>query len=599
MVTFDGLRYSCQAKGDFILVKSSSGLQVQARFTQKNPQISLATGIAVSAGAAAPTIEISISQAGGLDLELFVGGTKQNFSGGYEDEYYTVTTSESGGNRVYVKATKVAVHADVLLRSVFKHFSTTVSLPQAFINGSHAICGLLGTPDKHASNDWTTSACTQALPVPVSYDALHNQGGYDYCTTNWCIRNETESLFTYGGNFNFEFFSGCDMPFGGAVDVSRASPELRLLCGIDIPCLTDGLELGFASAQSLLESESTIGRASAFQAVPSTIVVGVTYNVELTLDYSSTVGSLPSNLGSFNVYRINPETRHVGDTSIVSLVDNGSGLARDTTANDGIFTNVLALRSDIAGEAFGFVAYPVLGGVEARDSPLAYESLYAVRSYSNASGVGQSFENTTGTLTVADVSGLVVVVEYTWPLDQTDLDTGTQFLESVVGYRCGGSSPYLMWSGDNRGSGGKEFVRVALGSAYEARAWNNSTSLLLNAAWYPPDSAGPATLSVAVQSGEVVSFAIDPGRRAIRERSCATLVGRIDVVVTETGGARIEIKKETRAPTTPSPTNTPSPTSPTPPPDTASPTPPTPPPNTASPTPPTPPPDTPVPTPPE
>ena len=55
MYTFDKLRYSCQGKGEFVLVKSiDSDVQVQGRFEQKSALVSLATGVAISGGVRNP-----------------------------------------------------------------------------------------------------------------------------------------------------------------------------------------------------------------------------------------------------------------------------------------------------------------------------------------------------------------------------------------------------------------------------------------------------------------------------------------------------------------------------------------------------------------
>lgn len=57
--------------------------------------------------------------------------------------------------------------------------------------------------------------------------------------------------------FDFDFFSGCDIPYSGSVDTaSGASPVLRAHCGIDEARLVDGIELATEGAQSLLEDEA-------------------------------------------------------------------------------------------------------------------------------------------------------------------------------------------------------------------------------------------------------------------------------------------------------------------------------------------------------
>jgi hypothetical protein len=443
---------------------------------------------------------------------------------------------------ITMKATNVSVRA-VFLNPGFPHLDVRVVLPQKYINATPNACGLLGTPDNRPSNDWLTSDCTRILDLPTSHEQLFNREAYEYCTSTWCVRNASNSLFPYN-NETFDSFSGCDAPYPGPVDVSQASPELKALCGIDIPCLMDGIEIGIAGAQSLLNSESLIGRGSFLQANPATIQVQISFNVEITIDISR-VGNLPGTLESFQLFRVNSENRQVGTVSVVSLLDVGSGIGRDTAANDGIFSNVLAIRSDTPGEWLGFRAVPVFDGVPDPDSSLAFESLNTVRSYSPASGVGENItlgENvTSGTLTAANVSDLVVVIEYAWPRDQADLDTGTMFLGRTVGYCDSTLKPYMEWTGDDTGFGGLERVVVNLGEAFNAGEWAGATTIVLNSAWYPSVSSGPATISVHVQVGTVVTFAFDPGLSA--DDSCTTKVGQLDVTVTAAGGAIVDIKK--------------------------------------------------------
>ena len=66
--------------------------------------------------------------------------------------------------------------------------------------------------------------------------------------------------------------------FPGVVNISSATPELVALCGGNIACLIDGIELGLDGAQSLLEADAAVtGTSSAarFTTEPSILAVGV------------------------------------------------------------------------------------------------------------------------------------------------------------------------------------------------------------------------------------------------------------------------------------------------------------------------------------
>jgi len=60
-----------------------------------------------------------------------------------------------------------------------------------------------------------------------------------------------------------------------------------------------------------------------------------------------------------------------------------------------------------------------------------------------------------------------LVVTYTWPVTQRDLDTGTRFLGESVGYSAGGSR-YMTFSGDDTSAGGRETIVVNLHAAFAA-----------------------------------------------------------------------------------------------------------------------------------
>jgi hypothetical protein len=140
----------------------------------------------------------------------------------------------------------------------------------------------------------------------------------------------------------------------------------------------------------------------------------------------------------------------------------------------------------------------------------------------------------------------VLEIRYEW-LDSSakDLDTGTTFLGTTVGWGCyysGGDTArrYMHWSGDSTGSGSREVVYIEIKKALDDKAWSGSTTIHLAAGWYiPAGGSGPAKV-VAVcrpdftQSrsiGESQTIDISPGR----QRGCAfTSVG--SVVVSEKDG---------------------------------------------------------------
>lgn len=403
---------------------------------------------------------------------------------------------------------------------------------------------MLGSPDDDATNDWMTSDGT-VLPLPTR--DLRGQEGYDYCTTNWCIRDPTKSLFVYDGTKNFSFYSGCNEDFPGNVDLNLASQELRLLRGMDVACTIDGIELAIDGAQSLLESESAVAAASSsarFRAVPATIKINVPINVVLTVNLTDAAANASiGNIDEFRIYRVDSETREVGETAVVVLQDIGLGVGTDTKTGDRIYSNVLAVLSNSSGETFSFKAVPIIQRTAYPSSPFAFTALNAVRSYSLESGIGVNNTDPNGVITVDSIEGLVLFIRYSWPVDFSDLDTAAVFLGSTVGYGCGAyTRTYMTYSGDNTGYGGTETVRVLLGKSFVDGQWSSHVVVHLKAGWYGTLPKGVASIAAytekmlsngtVVSGNNAVTFVITPGF----QRGCArTLVAVANVTVGNDG----------------------------------------------------------------
>ena len=275
---------------------------------------------------------------------------------------------------IFFKTTGLAV--SVVYYSFYGgYLNVGVNLPKSFRN--ERIIGLLGSPDDDSMNDWTNSTGF-VLPFPAN---RHSQEAYDYCMTHWCIRDSAESIFVYDGPYNFSFYSGCDDPYQGDVNLDDASPGVQELCGLNKACLIDGIVLGLDAAQVALTEQAASASASAFarfRFAPAVIQVNLSYNVVVMVNLIDDTNFL-SNIEAFAVYRIDPNTLQVGSAPVVSLQSNGAG----------IFSNIISVRSTVSGETFAFRAVPIIGGVEDSNSELVFTSLSAVQSYSSQSGIGE------------------------------------------------------------------------------------------------------------------------------------------------------------------------------------------------------------------
>eukprot|EP00178_Gracilaria_changii_P026532 TRINITY_DN816_c0_g1_i11.p1 TRINITY_DN816_c0_g1~~TRINITY_DN816_c0_g1_i11.p1 ORF type:complete len:1211 (-),score=140.56 TRINITY_DN816_c0_g1_i11:149-3781(-) len=529
--TFDGLSYDCQASGEFILVRSQSlGLEIQARYSGPSPQGSVTKGL-VWQQVGYPIVQMSITEVEGslstlvdrCPISLYVNGTAKNITETMEAN--GVTISMTSTVRV---AYPSGVESSFRLRSsgVFGCYfeSLQIFLPRHVVDTGNVI-GLLGSPNNNFQDDWMTRA-GEVILLPNSSTGRLFEPAYNYCTRNWCIRDKSESLFTYEQGQNHSTFDRCNVPFGTAVDFASASVELVSLCGEDDACLVDGLvgslDDAVTSLQAQAEAHTVASQTEALRFEPAVMAVNTSVNVLITLNASRIRESIPDRLQSFILFRVDPITGVVEGEALVSLEDNGEAGFSDPVSGDGVFSNILAIESSTAGQTFGFRAVAVVEGAEKEDSPFSLTVPVAVRSYSRQSGIGEVVTVNSSSITVSnsEFNRYELVLGYSWGADQSDLDTGTQFLDGSVGFSCSSNPNFLRFSGDDTGVGGSEMVVISLNEARSQGLWNGSTTVRANAGWHiSAGGSGPATLRTFLRvaesgdevSGSGLSTVISPG----------------------------------------------------------------------------------------
>lgn len=81
---------------------------------------------------------------------------------------------------------------------------------------------------------------------------------YNYCTENWCIRDATESLFSYETGKTFDDYENCDGSYDASLetDVANAPQCLKDFCDFDTGCIIDGLTLGKGAAEEYLQNDA-------------------------------------------------------------------------------------------------------------------------------------------------------------------------------------------------------------------------------------------------------------------------------------------------------------------------------------------------------
>lgn len=533
LVTFDGVQYSCQGGGDFIVMQSPGGLAVHAHFKKKSALVSLATAVAVRGGPTESKVEVVIPDSGGA-VQVLVNDASDVVLPFDEDD---VALAFSGSTYyVFVKSSGAMVRARQINAGGFQHFDVRVTVPRSFGTDRGMVGGLLGSPDGAPENDWMASNGT---PLIIPFDK-RGRPAFEYCLENWCIRDESLSLISH--DESMPFVMGCDEAYPGSVDTASAPEWLVELCGTDEACLIDGMELGQEGAQSLLESQSEMTARELLVAIPDLIVAGVSTAVSLNLDLSR-LSEVPDGLDGFAIYRLDPATLNAGTTALLRLRDVGSGIGLDTDGDDLVFANSLSLLADTAGMRFGFQAVPMINGVADPSSPLVFSSANVVRSYSAVSGIGGG-QDGQQILRVESIDKLLVIVKYSWSKDQTDLDTGTAFLGAKVGYLCGNTGETMNFSGDDTSVEGDEVIMIRLGQTYKAGNWRSTTLIGLHAGWFHGLGSGPATVTVQAAQAEDGSWEATPLSRTLtfainplaNQDGCSSFkVGTIAVEVRPTG----------------------------------------------------------------
>lgn len=558
--TFDGLSFDCQATGEFILVQATpSGPMIRGRFSGPTTSGSVTTGL-VASEPDAPKVQFSIAAPSETGVsELFRGCPLRFYIDGASQALSSTPIGGSGGQVDFDEVGKVQVVLPSGTRLAFRvttsptfgcfFESFTVRLPRSIIS-SKTVTGLLGTPNQDPTDDWN-SADGMPIELPSSRGLVFEQA-YNYCTQNWCVSDEADSMFVYDSGSSFAAFNKCNAPYEAQVDLTSASPALQDLCAGNVACLVDGLVTGnntdaalALEVQAGLDASGSVGSPLKFE--PAVVLQGAATNVRVEVDVSSD-GLLSADVEAYNVYRIDATSGKATGVSVLTLVDDGAVSSSDDVAGDKIFHNELAVQPAVGEAELGFIARPVIGGVESTEAGLVFTALSGVRAYSAASGLISTIP--TGTATTANVDsleGLVLDVAFSWPTDQRDLDTGTEFLSETVGFGCESKTDFSEWFADNTSAGGTERSEVKLGASLAAGEWAGSTTVTLRAGWYnSSNGTGPATARMALRraaTGEVLDStalgtAISPGTQS----GCAEqVVAVLTVVVGEDGAAALTL----------------------------------------------------------
>ena len=251
--TFDGVRFDCQASGEFITVTSleTPELMVQERFTsiESSFHASVSTGVAIG-DKNVPTVEFStprgsssgvLNTVAGCPIDFYVNGTAVDLADA--DLSSEIEVSQNGATtRINHVATNFAVDVTIQNSVSFGcHFIVQVMIPPVY-RSEKTILGLMGTPNGDRTDDWMAPD-GKVFPIPATQAGRMFEDAYNYCVDNWIVDDASKSLFTYArSDESFESFYGGDEPYDSDIEEAIADPSTELIeiCGTDLMCILDG-----------------------------------------------------------------------------------------------------------------------------------------------------------------------------------------------------------------------------------------------------------------------------------------------------------------------------------------------------------------------
>lgn len=530
------------------------GVELQAIFQGNDTSGSVTKAIALK-GNDAPTVQLSIASSGTASSEdfatcpiaLYVDGVYRDLSLGTDSTNATITTE---GDTISIGLSNdVVVTTDVRRSAVFgcNFDGIRTFLPE---NAGSTVRGLFGTPNGQVSDDWVTRDGT-ILPAPVTDDERLFAGAYNYCTTNWCIRNAADSLFTYGAGTSFSTYDKCDVAYGTAPDLAGASSSLRGLCGSDASCLVDGIVGDVSDAQTAVlrqaEDEEIEVSGKPLRVRPSFGVEGSDRSIRIVVDLSTRRGARVGFFSHFNVFRYNETSESRVGEVIASLYDTGSAITLDDNVGDKIWSNQVAMSFAGVGDTLSLVAIPVnKRGKLLPNHEFAVVALGALSTYSAEANL-TVVDSEKRMVTVQSFDEMELLIVYKWAQDAgDDVNTATSFINGTLGPACSGIDAYINTTQEVAYGPSAYTVRVALGTARSDSAWGllsesaQAVSVLLHADWAGADNKGPATVRMVVRNATSLEEVPDSGIGKLItpgvQDSCAT-TEVVEVTVNEVNDA--------------------------------------------------------------
>lgn len=239
IVTFDGLKYDCQGEGEFVLAKSKvTQREVQVRYEHQkdNRAVSFGKAVVIQDEGETPRVQLSITElqetlgndmGDGCKLQLFIDSTLKDLEKGFEDKHLVIDTADKKHMTVRYKETG--------MEATINYFRCRINVNLKLPN-TDLTYGLLGTANGNVEDDWENLE-GEITPQPKSLADRMRKPAYDFCTKQFCLRDESKSLFFYPEHgFDFSYYQKCDLPYGDTLEkfIENVPKSVIDACGSDM-----------------------------------------------------------------------------------------------------------------------------------------------------------------------------------------------------------------------------------------------------------------------------------------------------------------------------------------------------------------------------
>jgi len=193
--TFDNLRYDCQGAGEFVVLKDFLGVtdfEIRGRFQHIEGETE---GVTVTRG-------VAFNNANGKKVSLTLrdetsSGTCASKVRANGVEVLASDYLEIINQNTYELETDNGATLKITSRNAGKfgcYYCVRVCVTDEM---KPNIVGLLGSPNNDINDDWMDEYSNPlSVPVGEPMKLLFNDA-YDYCVDNWCVLDESDSMFTY------------------------------------------------------------------------------------------------------------------------------------------------------------------------------------------------------------------------------------------------------------------------------------------------------------------------------------------------------------------------------------------------------------------